>query len=232
MDVFVKVKAKEIMKRILLTLVIVLLLGLYFANYAQPDCCDSKLESKTVMLASTFSGNLSGWETNDDYTYCGFYLQGETKRYLVRFSPNMGNQLVSELKMGNRITVNGVEEKDTLNGEAVKLVSITTDGKYIYNRTFNESTKPPIENFIFGSSKIKLLQKNRQGYIKALILEDKTILRIPPGILQELNTVLTVGVYISYSGYQAIRNGEFALVNYSIIRCITFTINDKHYLIR
>ncbi|GHN03084.1 hypothetical protein WSM22_45730 [Cytophagales bacterium WSM2-2] len=207
-----------------------MLLGLYFANYGQSDCC-IKQGNKNVQLVSVFAGNLSGWETNDDYVFSGFYLQAERVRYLVKFSPNMGTQLTSELKIGNRLEINGVFEKDTLNGITIRLVSITTDGKYIYNRIFNESTRPPVEEFKFGSGKIRQLQKNEQGNSKSLILDDRTILRIPANVIEALNTLLITGAYISYSGFQAVRDGEFATVNYPIIRCVTFTINDKQYLI-
>jgi hypothetical protein len=217
--------------RLWLMTVTVLVLGFPITNNAQYDSRDFKCENKTVQLVSVFFGKFSGWENNDDYVYHGFYLQTKTEIYLVKFSPNMGDQLVSEIKPGNYIQINAVEEKDTLKEKTVMLVSITIDGKYIYNRVFNESTKPPVEDFVFGSSKIKQLQKNRLGQVKGLILEDKTILRIPPNIIEQLNKEVIIGTYISYSGYQTLRNGEFALVNYPVVRCITFTVNEKQYLI-
>lgn len=212
--------------RLWLSVLIGIVLGLPAATNAQKDC-----PGKTAQLVSVFYGKFSGWESNDDYVYSGFYLQAKNERYLVKFSPNMGEQLVSEIKAGNYIQINAVDEKDTLKEKAVRLVSITIDGKNIYNRTFNESTKPPVENFVLGSSKIKQLQKNRQGQVKALILADMTILRIPPNIIAQLNKEIIVGAYISYSGYQTVRDGEFATINYSVVRCVTFTVNEKQYLI-
>lgn len=212
--------------RLWLSLLIGLVLGLPITTNAQNDGPD-----KTVQLVSVFFGKFSGWANNDDYVYSGFYLQTKNKKYLVNFSPNMGDQLVSEIKEGNYIQINAVEEKDTLEEKSVRLVSVTIDGKNIYNRTFNGSTKPPVEDFVFGSSKIKQLQKNKQGQVKALILADRTILRIPANIIEQLKKEVIIGVYISYSGYQTVRDGEFAIVNYPVVRCVTFTVNEKQYLI-
>jgi hypothetical protein len=217
--------------RVWLLVVIVSVFGLPLTNEAQDSYKALSEKNKTAQLVSVFSGKFSGWESNDDYVYSGFYLQTKTEKYLVKFSPNMGNQLVSEIKEGNYIQVNAVHEKDTLSEWTLKLVSITMDGKNIYNRTFNESTKPPVEDFVFGSGKIKQLQRNKKGQVKALILVDKTILRIPFNIIEQLNKEMIIGAYIAYSGYQTLRDGEFAAVNYPIVRCITFTVNEKQYLI-
>ena len=217
--------------RIWLSVLTGLALGFPRAVNAQDCCPSSNVENKTAELVSVFFGKFSGWESNDDYVYCGFYLQMENVKYLVKFSPNMGNQLVSEIKPGNYIQINAVGEGNTLNDKTVKLISITIDGKNIYDRAFNKSTKPPVEDFVFGSSKIKELQRNRQGQVKALILTDNTVLRIPSNIIEQLNKEMIINAYISYSGYQTLRDGEFAAVNYAIVRCMTFTVNEKQYLI-
>jgi len=214
-----------------LVAILALLIGATTASHAQRDYRALKHEHKTLQLATTFSGELTGWENNEDFVYCGFYLQTSGEKYLVKFSPNTGSELAAQLRTGNKITVNAIKEIDSLDRTTLLLVSVTSDGKNIYNRPFRNSSQVPAEDFIFGSSKIIQLQKTAEGNVNGLILSDETILRIPASIADQIYKIADVGDFVSYSGYQILRYGQFANVKYTIVHCISITIKEKQYVI-
>ena len=143
----------------------------------------------------------------------------------------MGSELTTAIKTGSTISVNGVEKTSPQGEKEIKLVSVTVDGKIINEAPPVKPATPPVEELINGNGKISELQKDKQGKVKGFMLDNKTILRMPPEVAQQLNTLAIVGTNISYSGIKKIlHNGEATAVSYTIIRCKTITINGKQYL--
>jgi hypothetical protein len=181
--------------------------------------------------ATVFTGRLTGWSNNRDFAYDGFYLQSGTENYLVKFSPNLGNELTSALKVGSEISVNAVEVPEITDKKVIRLVNITTNGMNIYDNPPALKVLAPAEEFIYGSGKITQIQDDKAGELKGYILNDKTVLRIPIYAAEQLDKIAVAGAYVTYSGSQILRNGEFAPVHYTIVRCRTLTIDEKQYII-
>jgi hypothetical protein len=193
----------------------------YEARDARPEAQEEK---KPLQQVSVFSGQVVNWANNDDYVYDGFYLQTGNEKYLVKFPPHLGTQLTTAVKTGSTVSVNGAAAFPPQGEKEIRFVSITADGKTYYNT-------PPAEVLTFGSGKIYDLQKNKQGDVKGYILDDRTILRLPPHVAKQLNQVAVVGAGISYSGVKKIlETGEVSVASYTIIHCQTVTINGIQYL--
>ena len=178
-----------------------------------------------------FSGKVTAWVSNQDFAYDGFYLQTANEKYLVNFAPRLGNQLTSAFRVGAEISVNAVEETSVAGKNIIRLVNITSNGMNIYNNPPILSVLTPVEEPIFGSSKIVQLLENKEGRINGFILSDKTILRIPPNAAEQLSKLAVEGVFVSYSGNQILRHGEFAPVHYTVVQCKTLTEDEKQYII-
>jgi hypothetical protein len=218
----------KIMKLKMISIAIASLMSVTINNYAQEAQLSSPAEYKPLQQVKLFSGKIINWVSNQDYYYDGFYLQTENEKYLVRFSPRLGKQLTSALKIGASISINAVEAQENNERNAIRLVSITTSEVSIYN---NLTAVVPAEEPIFGSGQIVQLQQNELGLVKGLILFDKTILRFPSNTAEQLNKIAVVGTFVSYTGSQILRNGEFAPIHYTIVQCKTITIEEKQYLV-
>jgi len=217
--------------KILLATAIVLLMSIAYISNAQTKAPQPKQKEKPLQQVTTFTGQAGDWVNNDDYVFNGFYLQTSSTKYLVNFPTHMGKELTTAIKTGNTISVNGVEQTTPQGEKAIKLVSITANGTTINETPPVKPATPPKEEFLNGSGKISELQKDKQGKVKGYILDNKTILRIPPNVAQQLNKVAVAGAAISYSGSkQVLHDGEVALDSYNIIHCKTITLNGKQYL--
>jgi len=222
---------KNITALIKLTTAIVLLMSIAFISSAQTKTTKPKENEKPLQQVTAFTGQVSGWVNNDDFVYNGFYLQTASTKFLVNFPTHMGNELTTAIKTGNTILVNGVEKTSPQGEKEIKLVSITANGTTINETPPVKPATPSAAEFINGSGKISELQKDKQGKIKGYILDNKTILRIPANVAQQLNKKAIEGVAISYSGAkQMLHTGEVAVASYTIIHCKTITINGKEYL--
>ena len=212
----------------MISIAIASLMSVTISNYAQEAQLNSPLEYKPLQQVKLFSGKVTSWVSNQDYFYDGFFLQTENEKYLVKFSPRLGKQLTSVLKIGASISVNAVDAQDGSEKNAIRLVSITTNEVSISD---NAAAAVPSEEPIFGSGMIVQLQENELGQVKGLILFDKTILRFPLNTAEQLNKIAVVGTFVSYTGNHILRNGEFAPVHYTIVQCKTITIDEKQYLV-
>lgn len=219
------------MRKNILTTVIALFMTISFISNAQDKYCNKKSDKTKLQQVTAFLGQVSSWTNNDDYVYNGFYLQTIKDKFLVKFPLNRGSKLITTITVGSTITVNGVERLSPQGEKEIKLVGIIFDGKNIYDSLPVVIDSPSAEEFINSSGKISELQKDKKNNVKVYILDNKTILRVPPHIAEQLKNLAVVGANISYSGdKQNLLNGEVALDSYTIIHCKTITINGKEYL--
>lgn len=218
--------------KIILMTAISLLIAIAFTINAQQKPRNQKESKKPLQEVKSFTGEVTGWANNDDFVYNGFFLQTNSTKFLVKFPPHMGSALTTAIKTGSTISVNGVEGLDTLAGiKEIRLVSVIADGKTLNETTPVAPATIPAKELINGNGKISELQKNKDGKVKGFILDNKTILRVPPNVAEQLNTVAVVGAAISYSGEkQILHTGEVAADSYTIIHCKTITFNGKQYL--
>ena len=218
--------------KILHTTLIVLLMAIGFNTYAQTKNPSQKKEKETLHQTKVVSGNVTDWlVSSNENVVNGFYLQTNNDKLMVMFPIHMGNELRQEIIIGNAITVNGLETKDTLGVTKINMVSATIEGKTIkITAPFLPGTMPAPE-MINGTAKIRELQKNINGKISGYILDNKTILRVTSNISNELTRMLVAGTTISYIGIKSdAGSGEDAWSTYTIILCQSIIINNKQFL--
>ena len=172
------------------------------------------------------------WSANDDYVYDGFYMLNGRDSLLVKFPPHLGNTITKAAGVGSSITVNGVENTSPAGQKEIRMVSITANGNTITNTPPANST-PPVETVVNGSGKVSNIQTNREGKVSGFMLDNNTILRIPPHVSEQLANLVQQGSSLTYTGNKkAANSNEAVAANYTIIRCTTLTVNGKQYLVQ
>lgn len=176
-----------------------------------------------------YQGNVVKLQYNDDTVFDGFYILNGTDSVLVKFPPHSGKQIMSAAKVGSQVNFTGTAETTPLGGSEVHLVSL--NDKMIYDSPRSEL--PPAEKFVDGKGKIASLRKGRDGMVNGLILDNKTILKLPPHPLAQLGNSLQPGNTIAFTGNQKSADaGEVSLDNNVIVHPGTLTINGQQYLVR
>ncbi len=216
----------------LVTAATAILMTISSASYAQPGPKPER-GMKALQQVSVFTGKVGEWVNNDNYVYDGFYLQTGSEKLLVKFPPHMGRQLLAVLKNGSNINVNGVQVFSPMGEKEIRMISVTSGGQIINDAPPVEPITPLVEELITSSSRIKELQKNKQGEVNGFILDNMVILRLPPHVAMQLSQLAVPNASISYTGIKkSIHNGEATAANYTIIHCNTITINNTQYLTR
>lgn len=219
--------------KIVLITVMALLFAVSLAGMAQKAKKAQRAKSKKVEKALIVSGKLVGWVYNEDFVYNGLNLQTANGIFLVLFSPNKGGQLTSAVQIGNTITVNGFEVVLAQGEKAIQPIGISFEGKNVFDSIPLPQAVAQTKERIFSKGAIVELQKDKQGKLKGLILDNKIILRLPKNLSDQFVKEAVVGKVISYSGVkQNLRNGEAEAISYTRISSKTITINGKQYLMQ
>jgi len=182
---------------------------------------------------ATFQGTVTRLSANDDYIYDGFYLQTAQDSMLVKFPGHLGAQIASLVKAGSTVTVNGTLEYPHFGGKEVRMVSLIIEGQTVYDTPPAAAATRPADNFVNGNGKIVGTQMDREGRMNGLLLDNSTILRIPPGIAGQLTGLAKDGSLVGYSGMQKTpQTGEVSAGNVKIVHCNTISINGQQFLVR
>jgi hypothetical protein len=170
-------------------------------------------------------------KVNDDFVYDGFYMLNGSDSMLVKFPAHLGNQVMSAVKLGSTISVNGLLHYPPFGGKEIRMVSLIVNGSTIYDIPPTNPPTPPLETFVSGSGKIITQQTNREGRPIGFILDSKTILRIPPHLGYQLSGLLQNGTTVTYTGMKKqAQDGEVSSADYTIIHCRTININGQEYM--
>lgn len=187
---------------------------------------------QALQPVTTYQGKVVKMSTNNDYVYDGFYILSGSDSILVKFPPHLGSQVTSAVKTGSPVSVNGVLHAPPFGGQEIRMVSITANGQTISDMPQATATTPPVETFVKGNGKITCLQTDREGRTNGFILDNKTVLHIPPQVAMQLRTMAANGTVIAYTGMQkTAKQGEVASANYNIVHCNTITVNGQQYLV-
>lgn len=181
---------------------------------------------------SQFQGSVVKMSTNDDYVYDGFYMLNGSDSLLVKFPPHLGNQIAPLVKNGANVTVSGTLNYPSFGGKEIRMVSLTANGNTIYDAPPSRAPVLPAETFVKGSGKISATQTDREGRLNGFILDNKTILHIPPQVAAQIDAMAKTGAGIDYTGMQkTAKQGEVMAADYTIVHCNTITVNGQQYAV-
>lgn len=178
---------------------------------------------------NAWQGKVVKWQYNEDSVFDGFYLLNGSDSLLITFPPHLGKQIAGAAKVGAHVNLTGTAESTPFGATGVRLVSIN-------NATIDDSPRqemPQTEKFVEQKGKISSLRMGRDGMVNGLLLDNKTLLKLPPHMIMQLGNALQPGTPIAYSGNQKnAADGEISQDNLTIVHANTLTINGQQYLLR
>lgn len=179
------------------------------------------------------SGRVVRLAANDDYVYNGFYILHDGDSLLIKFPAHMGAQITRSAAVGTNVTINGVQNSSPEGRKEMHMVSMTAGSQTLTDTASKRMPALQAEETTSGSGKITTLQTGAMGEVRGLILDGRTILRVPPHVAMQLKTFFQTGSSISYTGNKkAANNGEAMSGNYTIVHATTLTVNGKQYMMR
>lgn len=189
-------------------------------------------DNQQLQQVSTYKGNVVKMNLNDDYVYDGFYMLNNGDSVLVKFPPHLGTQITGAVKTGSSVSVSGVMNVSPIGVKEIRMISITSGSNTIADTAAPMATQP-LETYTNGNGKITQLQTNREGMVNGLIVDNKTVLRIPPHIANQLQSIAQLNSSVAYTGMKKTSsNGEVSAGDYMIVHCRTITINGQQYLVQ
>ncbi len=184
-----------------------------------------------LQTVSTFKGTVAKLATNDDYVYDGFYMLSNGDSLLVKFPPHLGAQITSVAKAGTTVSLTGVMNTAPRGEKEVRMLTLTAGGTTLADTTAR-TAQPPADTYVSGNGTVTALQTNREGTVNGVVVDGKTILRIPPHIANQL-TALKANGTVAYTGMKKpVTSGEISAANYAIVHCKTITVNGTQYLVQ
>jgi len=123
----------------------------------------------------------------------GLILQDGTE---VNFPPHLGTQIVFAIKPGDNVSVRGLRARMT---PLIDAVMVRNDASGAQVADTGPEPRPDASNTVI-SSRITQPLYGRQGEVNGVLLEDGTIVRLPPHEAARLSNVLIAGSPLSVSG--------------------------------
>ncbi|MBD2754994.1 hypothetical protein [Spirosoma validum] len=184
---------------------------------------------------TTVSGTVGQWTGNDDAVLDGFTLTGSSgAATTVKFPAHLGQQVQKAIRSGSSVNVTGFAETTPQGETRFRMNSLTAGKTTIYDAPPTPRTSTPETPALATvTGKIADYRLNREGRVSGLVLDDKTIVSIPPHVAYQLTDLAKKGSAITVQGYPKILNeGQVQLEKVNILRASVLTINGQQYLVR
>ena len=187
-----------------------------------------------LLSLTTVTGTVGQFTGNDDFILDGFTLTGSGTATTVKFPPHLGQQVQKAIKAGSSVSVTGYQETRPQGQAQFRMNSLTVGKTTIMDTPPVRSTAAPeTPSLVTATGKIADYQIDRGGRVNGLVLDDKTIVRIPAHVAYQLTDLAKKGSTITVQGYpRSLRDGQVQLEKANVLRASVLTINGQQYLVR
>ncbi|AUD01868.1 hypothetical protein [Spirosoma pollinicola] len=184
---------------------------------------------------TTVSGTVGQFVGNDDFILDGFTLNaGSGPTTTVKFPPHLGTQVQKAIKAGSTVSVTGFSETAPTGETRFRMNSLTAGKVTVLDAPpVRPTTVPDAPALTTATGKIADYRLDRGGRVSGLVLDDKTIVSIPPHVAYQLTDLAKKGSTITVQGYpKTLRDGQVHLEKVNVLRASVLTINGQQYLVR
>ena len=198
---------------------------------SKPKKGDPKRDLKAL---TTISGTVGQWVGNDDAILDGFVLTNGGTTTTVKFPPHLGQQVQKAIKAGSSVSISGYSDTNPKGETQFRMNSLTAGKTTVFDappiRTETTPETPALQTVTGTIADYKL---DKEGRTKGFILDNKTIVDVPPHVAYQLTNLAKKGSPITVQGYpKTVRDGQVQLEKLAIIRASVLTINGQQYLVR
>ncbi|MVM35817.1 hypothetical protein GO755_37725 [Spirosoma sp. HMF4905] len=184
---------------------------------------------------TTVSGTVGQWTGNDDAILDGFTLNaGSGAATTIKFPPQLGQQVQKAVKTGSNVSITGYSVSSPKGETVFRMNSLTSGKTTVFDTPPTRPTatpEPPALATVTG--KVADYRIDRGGRVNGLVLDDKTVVSIPPHVAYQLTDLAKKGSPITVQGYpKSLRDGQVQLEKVTILRASVLTINGQQYLVR
>ncbi len=146
----------------------------------------------------------------------------------------MGQQVQKAIKTGSNVSVTGYTETTPRNETVFRMNSLTAGKTTLVDTPpVRPAVAPETPALVTATGKIADYRLDWGGRVSGLVLDDKTIVSIPPHVAYQLTDLAKKGSSITVQGYpKNLREGQVQLEKVNILRASTLTINGQQYLVR
>ncbi len=184
---------------------------------------------------TTVSGTVGQLVGNDDFILDGFTLNvGSGPATTVKFPPHLGTQVQKAIKASSSVSVTGFSETAPTGETRFRMNSLTAGKVTVLDAPPVRPTTPPDSPALTTvTGKIADYRFDRGGRVSGLVLDDKTVVSIPPHVAHQLTDLAKKGSAITVQGYpKPLRDGQVQLEKINVLRASVVTINGQQYLVR
>jgi hypothetical protein len=187
-----------------------------------------------LISLTTVSGTVGQLTGNDDAIFDGFTLNtGSGTATTVKFPPHLGQEIQKAVKPGATVSVTGYSETTHRGETRFRMNSLAAGKTTVQDAPPAIQTPRTAETLTTVTGKISDYRFDPSGRINGLVLDDKTIVRIPGHVAYQLTNLATKGTAITVQGYpRTLREGQVQLEKVNIVRASVLTINGQQYLVR
>lgn len=183
---------------------------------------------------TTITGTVGQWIGNDDAILDGFVLTNAGTSTTVKFPPHLGQQVQKAIKAGSAVSITGYSATNPEGETQFRLNSLTAGKTTVLDtppvRT-DATPETPVLQTITGT--IASYKLDKEGRTKGFVLDNKTVIDVPPHVAYQLADLAKKGSTVTVQGYpKSVRDGQVPLEKLSIIRASVLTINGQQYLVR
>ncbi|WP_338871638.1 hypothetical protein WBJ53_25920 [Spirosoma sp. SC4-14] len=180
---------------------------------------------------TSVTGTVGQWTSNDDGILDGFTLSDSPTT--IKFPPHLGEQVQKALKPGSAVSVTGYTEASP-EGSRFHMTSLMAGKTTVVSGPPVVSATPPAPPaLVTETGKITDYRFGRDGRVNGFVLDNKTIVRVPPHVAYQLTNLVTKGSTITVQGYSKnLRDGQVQLSKINSLNASVLTINGQQYLVR
>ncbi|GAB3978474.1 hypothetical protein GCM10028806_41670 [Spirosoma terrae] len=184
---------------------------------------------------TTVSGKVGQWIGNDDAILDGFTLTGSgNESTVVKFPPHLGQQVQNAVKPGSTVTITGFSDVNPEGETLFRLTSLSAGKATIADAPPVVPATPPAAPALTTSTgKVTDFKIGRDGRVNGIVLDNQTVVKVPPHVAYQLTNLATKGSSITVQGYpRNLRDGQVQLDKKNILNATVLTINGQQYLVR
>ncbi|WP_080239128.1 hypothetical protein [Spirosoma rigui] len=189
---------------------------------------------------TTVSGTVGQLTASDDFVFDGFVLNTTGKSSAagsattVKFPPHLGQQVQQSIKSGSSVRVTGFSETSPAGESIFRMTSLTAGKSTVVDTPpalpAPETTAPAL---VTETGKVADYRLGRDGRVNGFVLDNRTVVRVPPHVAFQLTNLAKKGSTMTVQGYPLpLRTGQVQLEKTNVLRASVLTINGQQYLVR